>query len=68
MIWVQPEDQLFFSKKGKVGGLLEVKVHYPVSPYIQPYFTVTTKTNGWVAGNVYLESNFSASFGLRTYF
>lgn len=68
MAWVQPEEQLFFSKKAQFGGLIEAKIYYPINKYFYPYISITAKTNGWVAGNVYLEPNISSSFGIRTYF
>ncbi|NDP21513.1 MAG: hypothetical protein GZ091_10585 [Paludibacter sp.] len=68
MAWLQPENQLFFSNKAQLGGLIETKIQYPISKHIYPYISVTAKTNGWVAGNVYLEKNISSSFGIRAYF
>lgn len=68
MAWLQPENQLFFSTKPQIGALIEAKIQYPLSKYVNPYISVTAKTNGWVAGNVYLEKNISCSFGLRASF
>jgi len=68
MIWVQPDNQLFFANKGAVGGFAETKFYYPVNKHIHPYISVSAKTNGWVQGNVYLEKNISGEFGLRAYF
>lgn len=68
MAWFQPKDQLFFSKKPKPGGLIEAKIYYPVSKLINPYVSITAKTNGWVAGNIYLEQNLSTSFGIKVCF
>lgn len=68
MLWIQPEKQLFFAKNGAVGGFVETKIYYPVSKHIQPYISVSAKTNGWVQGNVYLEKNIGCEFGLRAYF
>jgi hypothetical protein len=68
MLWVQPENQLFFAKNRAVGGFIETKIYYPVSKHIQPYISVSAKTNGWVQGNVYLEKNLGCEFGLRSYF
>ena len=65
MAWLQPQNQLFFSPKSQLGGLIEAKIQYPLLKSIYPYISVTAKTNGWVAGNVYLESNISGSLGLR---
>ena len=33
----------------------------------QPYISVSAKTKGWVAGDVYQDSNFSGRFGIRTF-
>lgn len=68
MLWVQPDNQLFFAKNGMLGGFVETKIYYPLNKHIQPYVAFSTKTNGWVQGDVYLESNISGEFGLRTYF
>lgn len=68
MLWIQPEKQLFFAKNGAVGGFVETKIYYPVSKHIQPYISVSAKTNGWVQGNVYLEKNIGCEFGLRAYY
>jgi len=65
MVWLQPENQLFFTQKSHVGGLIEAKIQYPLSKHINPYISITAKTGGWVAGNVYLEKNISCSIGLR---
>ena len=32
------------------------------------YLEITAKTNGWIAGNAYLNSNLSARFGLTAWF
>ncbi len=68
MLWLQPEDQLFFAKHGAFGGFIETKIHYPFNKHFQPYISVSAKSNGWVQGNVYLEKNISGEFGLRAYF
>ena len=68
MGWLQPCNGLFYSRKASLGGMIEVKGYYPISKYFSPYISVTAKTNGWVAGNIYLESNLSGSFGLQAIF
>lgn len=68
MGWLQPRNGLFYSRKASLGGMIEVKGYYPISKYFSPYISVTAKTNGWVAGNIYLESNLSGSFGLQALF
>lgn len=67
MLWTQPQNQLFFSKNYQLGGLIEAKIYYPINNFFQPYISITAKTSGWVAGNVYLEPNISGSLGLRAY-
>jgi hypothetical protein len=68
MLWLQPDNQLFFAKNGDVGGFIEAKVYYPFNKHFQPYISVSAKTNGWVQGNVYLEKNIGCEFGLRAFF
>lgn len=68
MLWLQPDNQLFFAKKVALGGFVETKIYYPMNKHFQPYISVSAKTNGWVQGNVYLENNISSQFGLRAYF
>lgn len=68
MLWLQPKNQFFFAKSGSLGGFIETKIYYPASKHFQPYISVSAKTNGWVQGNVYLEKNISAEFGLRAYY
>jgi len=62
--WMQPEDQLFTSDTGTPGGLINLRTAYGVSEDVEPYLELETKSEGWVAGNVYLDANFSARTGL----
>ena len=68
MLWLQPDNLLFNDNKVQPGGMFETKVYIPLSKLIQPYISLTAKTKGWVAGNVYQEANISSSFGLRASF
>lgn len=68
MVWLQPREQLFFSKRASLGGLIEAKIAYPLKKHFNPYISITAKTNGWVAGNVYLNQNISVALGVRGYF
>jgi hypothetical protein len=65
MLWTQPENQLFKTSNMKLGGLFGIKAHYPLNRIWQPYFELEGKTPGWVAGNVFLESNLSMRLGVR---
>jgi hypothetical protein len=63
-LWVQPKGQKFRTQESQPGGLLSVKINYPVSKTFETYIGVEQKTDGWVAGNVYLEDVFSLQLGL----
>lgn len=63
-IWLQPEDQMFKTKAGKFGGLASLRAGWNGFKNVEPYMEVTAKTEGWVAGNAYLDSNTSVQTGL----
>ena len=56
---------MFQNSQIQVGGLFALKTSYPLIKTIYPYLGLETKTSGWVAGNVFLEPNFSMRAGLR---
>ncbi len=64
MAWLQPKDQLFTTTKSAAGGLLQVKGRYPLTKIVAAYAEVEGKTNGWVAGNPYLNKNVTLRMGL----
>jgi hypothetical protein len=64
MAWLQPKDQLFTTTKAEAGGLLQVKGRYPISKTFAVYAELEGKTNGWVAGNPYLDKNLTIRTGL----
>ena len=61
--WLQPADQLYRSQDVQAGGLLALRAGLG-SRRVRPYLEVEAKTEGWVAGNVYLDSNVSVRAGL----
>ena len=63
-LWLQPDDLIFYSKTAKPGGLLSAKLFYHINESYETYLSVTGKSEGWVAGNVYLESDLTGNFGL----
>jgi len=63
-IWLQPENQTFKTRDSEAGGFGSFKIATPVSDHVDVYIAVEGKTNGWVAGNVYLEDNFSTVCGV----
>ncbi len=63
-IWQQPKDQLFTASEPEQGGLAAIKLHIPWNRSMETFVEVESKSNGWVAGNVYLEENTSLRLGL----
>jgi len=63
-IWLQPEDQMFKTKEAKLGGLASLRAGWIGFRNIETFVEVTAKTEGWVAGNAYLDSNTSVLTGL----
>jgi hypothetical protein len=62
-LWLQPEDQLFASRRGKPGGLLALRLRYPTSRQLGIFAEAEGKTEGWVAGNVYLDPTVAFRIG-----
>ena len=65
MIWMQPEDQLFFTKNSQAGGLLSCRLNLLNRSIFQPYLEIESKTKGWVAGVTYLNGKTSVRFGIQ---
>jgi len=65
MTWLQPYEQRFTTSKSSLRALVDFKFKIRVSKIIFPYFQLVAKTNGWVAGNVFLENNLSFKFGVN---
>ncbi len=64
MLWMQPDNQSFYSKKASPGGLFEGKIYNQITNNLRYYVAIEMKTSGWVAGNPYLNGNFSSRLGL----
>lgn len=67
MAWLQPKKQRFDSKAGTLGGLAGLRFGHAFSKTFEAFLEVEGKSEGWVAGNVYLDSNLSTRAGLITY-
>lgn len=65
--WLQPKQQLYNDEGVKLGGYLKGNIFIPVGKKLYPYISFTTKTDGWLMGNEYLNGKINAGFGLRTY-
>jgi hypothetical protein len=68
MTWLQPESQRFSTRRQSPGYLLSLEIGWPVYDYVQPYVEVETKSDGWVAGNVYLNKHSAIRAGLTSVF
>lgn len=64
MFWLQPKDQLFKTDKATPGGLLQLRGKHQVGKNFFVYAEAEAKTEGWVAGNPYLNSNVTMRMGL----
>lgn len=63
-IWLQPEEQAFRTEKAEPGGIVAFRVSKPVTKHMELYIELEGKTKGWVAGNTYLDENFSTIWGV----
>ena len=63
-LWLQPENQRFRQSEGIAGGLAAVRVAMPLRDRYGAFVEIEGKTDGWVAGNVSLDSDLSLRFGL----
>jgi hypothetical protein len=68
LIGMQPKDQKFTTSSPAFLGLFGLRVDFMANKNIFPYLDFTAKTNGWVAGNEYLDSNASVKLGLSLRF
>lgn len=63
----QPKGQEFFTSQSEFLGFAGCRVDW-IPNKVHPWFEVTAKTNGWIAGNEFLESNVNLKFGLSARF
>jgi len=61
--WNQSRD--FLSAEKINGGSVDLNVNYALTKRLGVYTRVQAKTDGWIIGNPYLESNFSIQAGLN---
>lgn len=64
MGWLQPKNLRFDSRVATPGGLTSLRYGHALSRSLEVFAEVEGKTDGWVAGNVYLDSNISTRVGL----
>jgi len=68
LIGMQPKDQVFKTDSPEFLGLFGLRVDFMVHKNIFPYFDFTVKTDGWVAGNEYLDANAGVKLGVSMRF
>ena len=68
MIGVQPKGQDFFTSEAEFFGLIATRADFQINRHLLPYLEIKAKTDGWVAGNEYLEQNVKFVFGMSTRF
>jgi hypothetical protein len=66
-LWSQPKNQEFKTSDSELGGKAEIDVSAKLGRTWRPYIVMSAKTNGWVAGDVYLNSNFGVMIGVRAF-
>lgn len=66
--WQQPEHQFFKDSEAAWGGLISASLRPQLTNHINPYVECTLKSKGWVAGNPYLDKNFTCLMGLSMKF
>ena len=65
---LQPKDQGFFTSESELFGLVGSRLDFQVTKNLLPYFEFVAKTDGWVAGNEFLEKNLSYRLGISARF
>jgi hypothetical protein len=65
---LQPENQKFKTGNPEFLGLFGLRADFTVNKYFLPFIALTAKTDGWVAGNEYLDSNISVEIGVSARF
>jgi hypothetical protein len=68
MIGMQPKDQNFRTSDAEFLGLFGLRLDFGFNKHFFPYFDLSAKTDGWIAGNEYLEGNVSFKAGVSLRF
>jgi hypothetical protein len=68
LIGMQPKGQTFKTAGPEFLGLFGLRVDFRAHRNMYPYIDFTAKTNGWVAGNEYLEASASVRLGVSLRF
>jgi hypothetical protein len=65
---VQPKDQEFMTGEPEFFALAGCRTDFAVSKHFFPYLEASVKTDGWVAGNEFLERSVSFKAGISARF
>jgi hypothetical protein len=68
LIGAQPKDQGFFTGDPEFFGLIGLRMDFALSRHFLPYVEFTAKTDGWVAGNEFLEAAVGVKLGISARF
>jgi hypothetical protein len=68
LLGIQPRDQEFMTDDPEFFALAGCRVDFAVSKHFFPYLDLSAKTDGWVAGNEFLERNISVKAGVSARF
>jgi hypothetical protein len=68
MLGMQPKDQNFWTSDAEFLGLFGLRMDFGFNKHFFPYFDLSAKTDGWIAGNEYLEGNVSFEAGVSLRF
>ncbi|MCD2426152.1 hypothetical protein LQ567_25430 [Niabella pedocola] len=63
--WLQPKDQLFFSRQSVLGMGLSVQPYYALTRRFGLMGSLSYKTRGWMFENPYLDQKFTGNLGFR---
>ena len=66
-VWSQPTNQSFRTSSAALGAKAELRISTALGSIWRPYINLSAKTKGWVAGDVYLNSNFSCRVGISAF-
>lgn len=64
-LWLQPNEQKFTTARPSPGGMLRIGLALPVINNLEWFIQSEGKTEGWVAGMVYLEKAIQVSTGIN---
>ena len=68
MLGMQPKEQIFYTPEAEFFGLISSRVDFEIHKNWLPYLEITGKTDGWAAGNEFLEKNIAVKLGISARF